>query len=626
MSVTQYIGARYVPLFADPLTWDITKAYEALTIVYYQGNSFTSRQAVPAGIDITNDQYWALTGNYNAQIEQYRAEVQTYDGRITANTASNTAQDAQLAGTSSSGLKTLIDANTASNTAQDAQLAGTATSGLKTLIDANAGDIDALEQADTAIVAQLAGTSTSGLKTLIDANASDISSISDAISPLMQLAHAPVYMVPTYMGDYMINEQFGCVAHHAKTFYCFNTGNYDNTGELRIYSEQSNALVSKKRIQVGHANSCAYDTIRNVFWIAPHMTYSGGVSTYTTDLYKYDTEFNVLTVVPTGADNTVFAVSFDSVRNVLCAYNRTGAILTCLEMASDASTFTEAWSADMSTFAYSTWQDAFCNDGLTYLLQPEGTVHIIDATGTVIGSGEVSNYDDNNYWHFGEHEGWECDEHGAVYMARNGAVGLTMSGDRYPINNAFVTCVSFGTKTRDGVNARNAPYPTATISSDDQGTFKLQNNHLRSLNQINFLIHEHSTIVVGAGDSVVEEYGMIRLPTRSNLTILILGTYELFSVSVTGGDYAFVIGDQGTLKIDTTSYFISMDEYRSPIIRYRSRGTIIFNGTQFIHPTYSNLLAYIKTGTDPIVYHTTTIPANSNGVFFGTKAIYKDWS
>ena len=55
MSVTQYIGARYVPLFADPLTWDITKAYEALTIVYYQGNSFTSRQAVPAGIDITND-------------------------------------------------------------------------------------------------------------------------------------------------------------------------------------------------------------------------------------------------------------------------------------------------------------------------------------------------------------------------------------------------------------------------------------------------------------------------------------------------------------------------------------------------------------------------------------------
>lgn len=84
MAVTQYIGARYVPLFANPLDWDINTAYEALTIVYYQGNSYTSRQAVPSGIDISNGDYWALTGNYNAQIEQYRQEVQAYDARITA--------------------------------------------------------------------------------------------------------------------------------------------------------------------------------------------------------------------------------------------------------------------------------------------------------------------------------------------------------------------------------------------------------------------------------------------------------------------------------------------------------------------------------------------------------------
>lgn len=82
MSVREYIGARYVPLFADPLTWDATRTYEPLTVVLYQGNSYTSRQAVPANIDITNTTYWAQTGNYNAQVEQYRAEVQTFDGRI----------------------------------------------------------------------------------------------------------------------------------------------------------------------------------------------------------------------------------------------------------------------------------------------------------------------------------------------------------------------------------------------------------------------------------------------------------------------------------------------------------------------------------------------------------------
>lgn len=82
MAVTQYIGMRYVPLFADPMQWDSTKTYEPLTVVYNEGNSYTSRQYVPAGIQIDDDAYWALTGNYNAQIEQYRAEVAQYDGRI----------------------------------------------------------------------------------------------------------------------------------------------------------------------------------------------------------------------------------------------------------------------------------------------------------------------------------------------------------------------------------------------------------------------------------------------------------------------------------------------------------------------------------------------------------------
>lgn len=64
-----------MPLFAEPIDWDRTKTYEPLTIVYHQGNSYTSRQSVPAGVDITDTTYWALTGNYNAQIEQYRKET-----------------------------------------------------------------------------------------------------------------------------------------------------------------------------------------------------------------------------------------------------------------------------------------------------------------------------------------------------------------------------------------------------------------------------------------------------------------------------------------------------------------------------------------------------------------------
>ena len=88
--VTQYIGARYVPLFADPLDWNSQMEYEPLTIVLNQGNSFTSRQFVPKGIDISNTDFWANTGNYNAQIEQYRNEVYAFNERITKTEESTT--------------------------------------------------------------------------------------------------------------------------------------------------------------------------------------------------------------------------------------------------------------------------------------------------------------------------------------------------------------------------------------------------------------------------------------------------------------------------------------------------------------------------------------------------------
>lgn len=86
MAVREYVGARYVPLFADPIEWNDKRTYEPLTIVEHEGNSYTSRQFVPLGIDISNEDFWALTGNYNAQVEQYRQEVLAFDGRITKNT------------------------------------------------------------------------------------------------------------------------------------------------------------------------------------------------------------------------------------------------------------------------------------------------------------------------------------------------------------------------------------------------------------------------------------------------------------------------------------------------------------------------------------------------------------
>ena len=81
----EYTGMRYVPVFADPPEWSSANSYEPLEIVIHKGNSYTSKTFVPVGIDISDPKYWALTGNYNAQVEQYRQEVLKFDGRITAN-------------------------------------------------------------------------------------------------------------------------------------------------------------------------------------------------------------------------------------------------------------------------------------------------------------------------------------------------------------------------------------------------------------------------------------------------------------------------------------------------------------------------------------------------------------
>lgn len=94
--VTQYVGARYVPLFANPAQWSSEREYEPLTIVLYQGNSFTSMQYVPIGIDITNEEFWAQTGNYNAQIEQYRQEVREYSKKVATLENTQTQQGATI--------------------------------------------------------------------------------------------------------------------------------------------------------------------------------------------------------------------------------------------------------------------------------------------------------------------------------------------------------------------------------------------------------------------------------------------------------------------------------------------------------------------------------------------------
>lgn len=73
-----YIGKRYVPKHCG--VWDNTKntQYESLSVVLWEGASYTARQDIPQGIDITNVLFWVKSADYNEQITIYEKNVQDY--------------------------------------------------------------------------------------------------------------------------------------------------------------------------------------------------------------------------------------------------------------------------------------------------------------------------------------------------------------------------------------------------------------------------------------------------------------------------------------------------------------------------------------------------------------------
>lgn len=64
--------------FADPLQWDITKAYEALTIVFDDNHAYLSLQPVPPGTLLTNTDYWQMI----LDMQEFYDEIDDLDERL----------------------------------------------------------------------------------------------------------------------------------------------------------------------------------------------------------------------------------------------------------------------------------------------------------------------------------------------------------------------------------------------------------------------------------------------------------------------------------------------------------------------------------------------------------------
>lgn len=78
VELKQFIQSNTIK-YADPIEWDITQSYEANTVAIdvHSGDAYISTKAVPAGIHITNKDYWTPIFNYTEGFHTFRQQIAT---------------------------------------------------------------------------------------------------------------------------------------------------------------------------------------------------------------------------------------------------------------------------------------------------------------------------------------------------------------------------------------------------------------------------------------------------------------------------------------------------------------------------------------------------------------------
>lgn len=81
--------------YADPILWDITRQYEANTIVVdpQSGDAYISTRPVPAGVQLNRTEYWTMIYNYADALSDLRSQIAYDEGNTTTASTSYAVDD-----------------------------------------------------------------------------------------------------------------------------------------------------------------------------------------------------------------------------------------------------------------------------------------------------------------------------------------------------------------------------------------------------------------------------------------------------------------------------------------------------------------------------------------------------
>lgn len=598
--VREYVGMRYLTKFADPIEWDVNTPYEHMTAVQYQGSSYISKKYVPVGIPITDTRYWLYWAAPNAQIELYRQEVLAFDGRITqaqsdADAAKDAADNAQESADAANAIlsgyaegetvKADITTLQSNINALDSKV-GTLPSGQTSVVGYVESEVQTTDQRIDGIETQLSGAEPSGLRDMFY-NLTDV------------LSGATV--MPSYIGDFMANYQFASCCRVGNKIYAFSTDSWDGTGPARIFDMENNLLLSTKTIMLGHANSCAYDSVRHRIWIVPMSTYSAGVSTDTNAIYYYDESLSSMSTVEFPDETMLWSVSFDHVTRdlyVFTAYSGYGPIKV-YRMRENEATFTLYTTIDdpaLDTSITNTvyvLQDVAVRDGIAYVAKPEGTVLCFDMNNSnkLVWTFRIGMSDIGGIWKYGEIEGLEFDEIGHLYNARNALTGYSVSGAHHPVNCSFVTELNMPWSAHQSDMSRQTIYGTLTI--DTSKVFRLGRDRIRSINQIMWRNMEGCSASISIPEGVTYEEDMIRIEQIGHLSIVVRGTMRINQAFYAFGCQLHIAVVGGTFTLDGSNG-VDM-ESGACILTLRIRdGGVVTAANRFVHTAYSSNIVILE--------------------------------
>ena len=568
MTVTQYIGARYVPLFADPIQWDTTKEYEPLTIVLYEGNSYTSRQAVPAGISITNEIYWAQTGNYNAQVEQYRTEVRTFDNRITNNEEAIESLQNDIVNLNDN-LQELEESLEEETQAREAAINEEA----QAREDAINAEAQAREDA-------------------IDAEAQELeAAINEEANArkLDNLFSKNVYA--TYIGDIAIPKNYSKNPQCSATcqdgdgnIYVTCPNNYNGNGDVHIFTQTGQLIRKISNVPIGHANSIVWNEGNNKIVVSCLNTSNEGSSTATTNIVEITPITGAYTVKDIGS--RYYGLTYDHITKKLYGVEMHTTDTNGIVYELDQSTYQQIGIVYRFThpnshnFGQSTQpQDAAINDGTIIILYTEGTAYydkMVNDNDVHTLSNSAKFIAENELWIMGETEGIEFNNNGELLGSCNYYLNSITAG--------FV--VLWAINGNIDVNAwpnyslHGTGYLKNRTNLVPENFYTMQSVEMLEISKITGL----GSLTISDGVNFTEPGTVYPHRITKNIEIYNAGTFRFYQLEPING--LFFLRNAGTL-ISTSSEAAVDYTSRPTCVTFDNRGTVSAAASRFFNCGYN---------------------------------------